>query len=638
MRARFKAAAGLVAVAVAAGAIAVAAPSTAPAPPVINLEQARVTIPSPQASDRSGDSVAIDGDTMVLGSPGDDVSTRANQGSATIYVRDPAGVWSFQQQLFGDATAAEFFGRDVAVSGDTIVVGADGAATSTGAAYIFTRSGSTWSRQQRITASDGAQDDQFGKSVAISRDTIIVGALLDDTAAGVDAGSAYVFNRSGTTWTQNGNRLFASDAAAVDRFGTDVAIDGATVVVGAPGDDTAGGDSAGSAYVFILSAGPTVQQGHLFATDGATSDSFAARVDVDTDTVVVGARFADRGSMANAGAAYVFVRSSDVWAQQTKLLGDDTTVSSELGAAVSIDDDVVVVGAPTATFNGLNGAGVGYTFTRSGAVWTQRSRLVASDASASSAFGISVDVSGSTAAIGAPTANNSGEAFAISAGGFVVGSPTITEGTGSNPIVSAPITLPAPYPFAVSVEVRTDPGTAAPYADYTPVSKTLTFSAGQTRKTVNITVNGDSTQEASEVFGVVLANAFGAPIDNGVGVVTITDDDTPPPTVSIADASKAEGNTSTSAMQFTVTLSAPASSTVTVRLVTADGTAVAPGDYTAKNESFSIPAGTTSKVFSVPIVGDTAPEPTETFTVTITSPVGATIADGSAVGTITDTD
>jgi len=147
----------------------------------------------------------------------------------------------------------DFFGSSVAISGDTIVVGAsaDGTAagTNAGSAYVFTRTGSTWSQQDHLFADDAASDDFFGSSVAISGDTIVVGASSDSTAAGTHAGSAYVFTRAGTTWSQQ-DHLFANDAAAYDYFGYPVAISGDTIVVGAGRDDTAAGADAGSAYVF----------------------------------------------------------------------------------------------------------------------------------------------------------------------------------------------------------------------------------------------------------------------------------------------------------------------------------------------------------------------------------------------------
>jgi len=198
--------------------------------------------------------------------------------------------WSQQDHLFADVAAAgDKFGDSVAISGDTIVVGAPFEATTAGdyagSAYVFTRTGGTWSQQAHLFADDAAAGDKFGDSVGISGDTIVVGAISDDTAAGENAGSAYVFTRTGTAWSQQ-DHLLADDAAAHDVFGYSVAIDGDTIVVGAIGDDTATLADAGSAYVFTRTGGIWSQQDHLFAYDAEARDYFGRSVAIDGDTCV----------------------------------------------------------------------------------------------------------------------------------------------------------------------------------------------------------------------------------------------------------------------------------------------------------------------------------------------------------------
>src|SRR6185503_19688910 len=190
-----------------------------------------------------------------------------------------------------DAAAGDLFGDSVAVSGDTAVVGAigdDDGGTSSGSAYVFVRSAGVWSQQQKLTASDALAGDEFGYSVAVSGDTAVVGAR-SDSDAGTFSGSAYVFVRSAGVWSQQ-QKLTASDAAAGDFFGFSVAVSGDTAVVGAIFDDDAGSGS-GSAYVFVRSAGVWSQQQKLTASDAAASDSFGASVAVSGDTAVVGASF-----------------------------------------------------------------------------------------------------------------------------------------------------------------------------------------------------------------------------------------------------------------------------------------------------------------------------------------------------------
>ena len=174
---------------------------------------------------------------------------------------------------------------------------------------MFVRSGGAWTQQAKLTASDAAADDRFGISVAVAGDTAVVGAFLDDTLAGTDAGSAYVFVRSGGAWTQQA-KLTASDAAADDPFGDSVAVAGDTAVVGAL-DDTLAGTDAGSAYVFVRSGGAWTQQAKLTASDAAADDQFGYSVAVAGDTAVVGAYFDDHPRRRRRGFG-VCVQARDV--------------------------------------------------------------------------------------------------------------------------------------------------------------------------------------------------------------------------------------------------------------------------------------------------------------------------------------
>ena len=183
-------------------------------------------------------------------------------------------IWTQQAELFA-SDLCEFcrFGSAVAVEGDTIVIGAVHYAppSSSGAVYIFGRSDGVWSEQDTLTLSAPDTNDVFGRSVAISGDTIVVGAPGRDAGA-TQAGAAYVYLMSGGTWTEEAE-LLASDAAAERRFGTSVAIDGDTIAVGASGNGEAD-DNAGSACVFVRSDGTWTEQALLTASDGAADDRF----------------------------------------------------------------------------------------------------------------------------------------------------------------------------------------------------------------------------------------------------------------------------------------------------------------------------------------------------------------------------
>ncbi|MCX6876085.1 MAG: FG-GAP repeat protein [Verrucomicrobia bacterium] len=367
---------------------------------------------------------------------------------------------AYQAYLKASNTGAgDQFGQSVAVSGNTVVVGAgyeDSAATGvngnqwnnsaadSGAAYVFVRSGTTWSQQAYLKASNTEAGDRFGFRVAVSGDTAVVTARNEDSAAtGVNgnqadnlatgAGAAYVFVRSGNTWTQQAY-LKASNTGTNDIFGTSVGVSGDTVVVGANGeassasgvngnqaDNTAA--NAGAAYVFIRSGTTWLQQAYLKASNTGSNDSFGSSVAISDNTVVIGASSEASGvtgvngnqldnSASSAGAAYVFFRSGTTWSQQAYLKASNTGAGDFFGRFVAVSGDTVVVGASNEDSNatGVNGSqtnnsatdsGAAYVFVRSGTTWSQQAYLKASNTGASDLFGSCVAVSGDTVVVGA---------------------------------------------------------------------------------------------------------------------------------------------------------------------------------------------------------------------------------------------
>ncbi len=361
--------------------------------------------------------------------------------------------------------AGDQFGGSVSVSGDTVVVGArheasgatgvngnqaDNSAFDSGAAYVFVRYRGLWSQQAYLKASNTGAVDQFGYPVAVSGDTLVVGALGEDSSAtGVNgnqadnsfssAGAAYVFVRSGGVWSQQAY-LKASNTGGGDAFGVSVAVIGDTVVVGAQGEDSSAtgvdGNQAdnsafqsGAAYVFVRSGGVWCQQAYLKASNtgggdlfGDPGDLFGNPVAVSGDTVVVGARpeassaTGVNGNQADnsaewAGAAYVFVRSGGVWSQQAYLKASNTGAYDNFGS-VAVSGDTVVVGAlyEDSSATGVNGnqadnssvdSGAAYVFVRSGGIWSQQAYLKASNTGAADVFGLSVAVSGDIVVVGA---------------------------------------------------------------------------------------------------------------------------------------------------------------------------------------------------------------------------------------------
>jgi len=349
-----------------------------------------------------GRSTAIDGDTLLVGAPLTSLGDALQGGIVRVYRDDGLGNWALEAELI-PSDAAAFnnpyyeFGTSVSISGGTAVVGAYGANGGPDAAYVFTRSGEIWTQQQKLTASDGAVDDRFGTSVAISGDTVIVGAYQDDDA-GVDSGSAYVFVRSNGTWTQQ-QKLTASDGAEGDRFGISVALSGDTAVAGAYQDDDGGIDS-GSAYVFTRSNGVWTEQQKLTASDASGAAYFGYSVALAGDTAVVGADGDESFPGLSTGSAYVFTRQDSVWTQQAKLTSSDAAAGDRFGYSVSLSGDTAVIGAYWDEVAGIS-TGSAYVFVRVDNMWSQEQKITASDGAGADLFGAAVAVSGDTAVVGA---------------------------------------------------------------------------------------------------------------------------------------------------------------------------------------------------------------------------------------------
>lgn len=361
-----------------------------------------------RGGEEMGYSVAIDGDTAVIGATSDQSSAGA-AGSAFIYIRS-GGSWVFQQKLTAsDGAEGDYFGASVSISGDSVTVGAirdvNGAGANAGSAYVFTRSGGVWTQEQKLTASDAAAADMFGYSVGIQGDSIVVGARSDDVGTSIDAGSAYLFTRSGGVWSQQ-QKLTSSDYEASDFFGGSVAIVGDTVIVGASQDNTASGADSGSAYVFTRSAGVWTQQQQLLSANSAAGDRFGVSLAISGDSVVIGAEFDDVGSNTNMGSAYVFTRNGSVWSQQQQLTALDGRFGEQFGSASAISGDNIIIGAARDNDNG-NASGSVYVFTRSGGIWNQQQKMIASDGATMDLFGKAVAISGDTILAGAVADDNS---------------------------------------------------------------------------------------------------------------------------------------------------------------------------------------------------------------------------------------
>ena len=418
------------------------------------VQQAYLKASNIHADDQFGTSVAISGDLMVAGAPLEDSSAGADSGAAYVFVRSGSS-WGPPVQLKApNPGAGDKFGSSVAIYGNTVVVGAAGedssatgvggdqgnnSALNSGAAYVFVRNGMNWPYQAYLKASNTGADDQFGFSVAVSGNTVVVGAPGEDSNgsqadnSAPAAGAAYVFAWDGTKWSQQAY-LKASNRESSDEFGTSVAVSENTVVVGSPGEDSNAtgvegsqasnsAPGAGAAYVFVWSGTAWNQQAYLKASNTGSSDEFGTSVAISWDTIVVGARGEDsnakgvngnqsNNSAAESGAAYVFTRNVTTWTQQAYLKGCNTGANDFFGRSVAVSADTVVVGAHledssatgiggNASDNGAADSGAAYVFVRTGTSWTQQTYLKASNTGGADNFAYSVGLSAGSLVVGA---------------------------------------------------------------------------------------------------------------------------------------------------------------------------------------------------------------------------------------------
>ena len=369
----------------------------------------KITASDAAGGDKFGKSVAISGNYAIVGAQFDD--DPSNSGSAYIFERNSSGNWAQSQKLTAsDGAVGDNFGKSVAISGNYAIVGAlfnGDVPNASGSAYIFERnSDGTWNQNEtkKLTASDAASDNWFGLCVAISGNYAIVGAPNNDN----NKGSVYIFERnSDGTWNQNETqKLTASDRQPDNEFGWSVAISGNYVIVGAHYNDDNGGNS-GCAYIFERGAdGNWEQKQKLTASDAAANDKFGESVAISGNYVIVGASYDDTN-----GSAYIFERNSDGnWEQKQKLTASDPAYSDDFGESVAISGNYAIVGAKENDDDGDN-TGSAYIFKRnSDGTWTQNQtqKLTASDAADGDLFGHSVAISENYAIVSAPGSNDDG--------------------------------------------------------------------------------------------------------------------------------------------------------------------------------------------------------------------------------------
>jgi hypothetical protein len=314
--------------------------------------------------------------------------------------------WTEEDKLTAlDAAENDEFGWAVDLDNDTAIVGAyraDPLGDQSGAAYIFVRTESGWTQQAKLVPDDATPPDWFGYSVAIHGDTAIVGAIFMNPL-----GAAYVFVRNGTTWSQQAKLTAAGNGGF---FGWSVSVDGDTVVVGAP---LYSGQflNQGRVFVFQRSNGIWTQRANLVAPDGAETDYLGSSVAIDAGTIIAGAPYADVNAIAQSGAAYVYVKPTTNWLFQAKLTPSNPILDEQFGYSVALEHDTAVIGAP----HNAASAGAAYVFTQIANAWTQQTRLFSSDGMPDDRFGTAVGICDSHLAVtAAGTGDWQGAAYAFS--------------------------------------------------------------------------------------------------------------------------------------------------------------------------------------------------------------------------------
>jgi type 1 fimbria pilin len=213
-----------------------------------------------------------------------------------------------------------------------------------GSAYVFRFNGSTWVQEQKLIASDAAPDDEFGISVAVHGNVVVVGAPYNDCVSGVNCGSAYVYRFNGSAWDQE-QKLTASNAAVQDAFGISVSVVEGVAFVGAYQDNCAAGINCGSVYAYRFNGSTWVQEQKLTASDAAPDDQFGISVSVSGDVAVVGAYSVDCAAGIGCGSGYVYRFGGSSWVEEAKLTASDEAMQDYFGISVSVSGDMAVVGA-----------------------------------------------------------------------------------------------------------------------------------------------------------------------------------------------------------------------------------------------------------------------------------------------------
>ncbi|MBU1103413.1 MAG: FG-GAP repeat protein [Nanoarchaeota archaeon] len=354
------------------------------------IQEQKLVASDAYGGDTLGSSAAMDGDVAILGATGDD-DLGDESGSAYIYRFDGVDWSEGQKLLASDGAAGDKFGYSVSISGNVAVVGAyydDDLGSNSGSAYVYRFNSTNWVEEQKLNAFDGEWNDQFGKSVSISDDVILIGASLASDTSNPRCGAAYVFRFNGSSWIQE-KKLLASDGTLFDSFGSAVFVSGNVAFIGAVADDDNELNS-GSTYLFSFNGADWIEEQKLTASDGAQSEQFGWSVAVSDGVAVIGAN-RDNDLGLDSGSAYVFRFDGVNWVEESKLLASDGAAGDDFGSIVSISGNTTVIGAH---LNGELGwkAGATYVYRFDGLTWVEEQKLASEDIYPLDEFGSAVAI------------------------------------------------------------------------------------------------------------------------------------------------------------------------------------------------------------------------------------------------------
>jgi hypothetical protein len=518
------------------------------------VQTQQVSETDPAFDPEFGYAVALHGTTAMIGAQQAKIGDNEAQGAVYVYAQSGDGTWTRTQKLVAsDGQAFDTFGHSIVFEGNTAFIGAYGALVnenfSQGAVYVFTLSNGTWTETQKLIANDGQMFDNFGYSLGLNGATALIGA--DGATVGENGfqGAVYVFNQSGGTWTQ-GQKLTASDGGIGDIFGYSIAYEGTTAMVGA----YANNQYQGAVYVFGESGGTFTESQKLVADDGAPNTYFGYATALSGSTFLVGAWGASPGGNDMQGEAYIFTESNGTWTQTQTLMADDGASDSQpkFGHAVALEGTTALIGA-----DGVDSAtGAVYAFDGTGGTWVQTQKFYASDAAPADQFANPVTLDGTTALVGSflwTTPDHSampGSAYFFELGGTPP--PTYTIGGHVDGLAGSGLVLQQNGGDALAISADGDFTFATPLNDGASYVVTVFAQPGNPAQTCTVangsgTVDGANVTDVAvtcttEVVDAIFANGFDG---GGGGATTLaqTTDMTPIAQNSVACGNSADGTT-----------------------------------------------------------------------------------------------